>query len=323
MLYTALPNTTLTPSALCMGSTMIGSVVDKQLSFRMLDAFFDAGGTFVDTAKVYADWLPGPRSVSEKTIGEWLRHSGKRQGVVLATKGAHPELNTMHIGRIAPAEIAADIDASLQHLQTDVIDLYWLHRDDVKRPVAEILATMEGQVRAGKIRYYGCSNWRADRIDEAQTYARSQGWTGFVADQMMWSLAAVDYAALPDKTMLAMDSGLRQFHLASGMAAIPYSSQANGYFQHLAAGEEDKIKAHHRQMYGSRTNDVRLARIRKLSADTGLSITAIVLSYLLAQPFPTLPVFACRTMTQLEDTLAAADVMLTPEQVAYLEVATS
>ena len=319
MLYTAIPNTTLTPSALCMGSTMIGSVIDKQLSFRMLDAFVDAGGTFVDTAKVYADWLPGPRSVSEKTIGEWLHQSDKRQGVVLATKGAHPELSSMHIARMSPAEIAGDVDDSLQHLQTDVIDLYWLHRDDVQRPVAEILETMESQVRAGKIRYYGCSNWRADRIAEAQAYARSQGWTGFVADQVMWSLAAVDFAAIPDPTMLAMDRGLKQFHLASGMAAIPYSSQANGYFQHLAAGEPDKIKPQHRRMYGSQTNDLRLQRIRKLGAETGLSITAIVLGYLMAQPFPTLPVFACRTMAQLEDTLGAADVMLTAEQVAYLE----
>jgi aryl-alcohol dehydrogenase-like predicted oxidoreductase len=298
---------------------MIGSVVDQQLSFRMLDVFLDAGGTFVDTAKVYADWLPGPRSVSEKTIGEWLRQSGKREQVVLATKGAHPELKTMHIARMAPAEIAADVDASLQHLQTDVVDLYWLHRDDVQRPVAEILETMEAQVRAGKIRYYGCSNWRADRIAEAQAYARSRGWTGFVADQMMWSLAAVEYAAIPDQTMVAMESGLKQYHLASGMPAIPYSSQANGYFQRLAAGERDKIKTQHRQMYEGRTNDMRLDRIRTLGGETGLSITAIVLGYLMAQPFPTLPVFACRTMAQLEDTLGASDVMLTPEQVAYLE----
>ena len=319
MLYTTIPNTTLTPSALCMGSTMIGSVVDKQLSFRMLDAFLDAGGTFIDTAKVYADWLAGPRSVSEKTIGAWLRQSGKRQQIVLATKGAHPELSSMHVARMSPAEIAADVDGSLQHLQTDVIDLYWLHRDDVQRPVAEILATMESQVRAGKIRYYGCSNWGADRIAEAQAHARSQGWTGFVADQMMWSLAAVHYAAIPDQTMVAMDTGLKQYHLVSGMAVIPYSSQANGYFQHLAAGETDKIKLQHRNMYGSRTNDVRLERIRKLGAETGLSITAIVLGYLMAQPFPTLPVFACRTMAQLEDTLQASDVSLTPEQVAYLE----
>jgi aryl-alcohol dehydrogenase-like predicted oxidoreductase len=318
MRYTAIPNTTLTPSALCMGTTMIGSVNDKQMSFRLLDAFLDAGGTFVDTAKVYADWLPGERSVSEKTIGEWLRHSGKRSQVVLATKGAHPELATMHVGRLARAEIVADLEASLRHLQTDVIDLYWLHRDDVKRPVAEILETLENQVQAGKIRYYGCSNWRMDRIDEAQTFAHSQGWTGFVADQMMWSLAAVDAEALPDKTGVAMDSGLMHYHLASGMAAVPYSAQANGYFQRVA-GEQHKIKAEHRRIYGSRTNEQRLERIRRLSSETGLSITAVVLGYLMAQPFPTLPIFGCRTLEQLEDTLQAANVTLTEGEAAYLE----
>jgi aryl-alcohol dehydrogenase-like predicted oxidoreductase len=319
MRYTAIPNTTLIPSALCMGTTMIGSVNDKQMSFRLLDAFLDAGGTFVDTAKVYADWLPGERSVSEKMIGEWLRHGGKRSQVVLATKGAHPELATMHIGRLARAEIVADLEASLHHLQTDVIDLYWLHRDDVKRPVAEILETLENQVRAGKIRYYGCSNWRMDRVNEAQTFAHSQGWTGFVADQMMWSLAAIDVEALPDKTGVAMDVGLMHYHLASGMAAVPYSAQANGYFQRVAAGEQQKIKAEHRRIYDNRTNEQRLERIRRLSSETGLSITAIVLGYLMSQPFPTLPIFACRTPEQLEDTLQAANVTLTEGEVTYLE----
>ncbi len=159
MLYAAIPNTTLAPSVLCFGTTMIGSTVDKAGSFQLLDAFVEAGGTFVDTAKVYADWLPGERSISEKTIGEWLRRSGKRSQVVLATKGAHPDLSAMQTGRLSRAEIIADLDASLRHLQTDVIDLYWLHRDDAEQPVADILATLESQVRAGKIRYYGCSNW--------------------------------------------------------------------------------------------------------------------------------------------------------------------
>jgi aryl-alcohol dehydrogenase-like predicted oxidoreductase len=103
------------------------------------------------------------------------------------------------------------------------------------------------------------------------------------------------------------------------MAAIPYSSQANGYFQRLAAGKQGEIKEVHRRMYGGRTNEGRLARVQGLSRETGLSITAIVLGYLLAQPFATLPVFACRTLGQLEDTLQAADVVLTGEQVAFLE----
>jgi aryl-alcohol dehydrogenase-like predicted oxidoreductase len=302
-----------------MGANMLGSVNDRPTSFALLDAFVDAGGTFLDTAKVYADWLPGERSVSEKTIGAWLRQRGKRDKVVLATKGAHPELATMHKGRLAPGDIIADLDASLRHLQTDTIDLYWLHRDDTNRPVAEILATMQSQVRTGKIRYYGCSNWRAGRIAEAQAHARDQGWTGFVANQMMWSLAAVNDAALPDKTMVAMDTDLKQYHLASGMAAVPYSAQANGYFQRLAAGAKDEIRESQQRVYGSHTNDARLERIKQLATETGLSITAIVLGYMISQPFPTLPIFGCRTLEQLRETLGAADVLLTQEQLAFLE----
>jgi aryl-alcohol dehydrogenase-like predicted oxidoreductase len=302
-----------------MGTNMLGSVNDKQTSFALLDAFVDAGGTFLDTAKVYADWLPGERSISEKTIGAWLRQSGQREQMIVATKGAHPDLATMHIGRLAPADIVADLDTSLKHLQIDVIDLYWLHRDDTRRPVAEILETLEAQVRAGKIRYYGCSNWHADRIAEAQTYARSRGWTGFVANQMLWSLAAVDYAALPDKTMVAMDATLKQYHLASGLAAIPYSAQANGYFQSLAARDAHMVKEGQRRIYGSRINTTRLARVKQLGAELGLSITQIVLGYLMAQPFATLPIFGCRTGEQLQETLTAADVMLTPMQVTFLE----
>jgi aryl-alcohol dehydrogenase-like predicted oxidoreductase len=297
----------------------MGSVQDRAASFQLLDAFFAAGGTFLDTAKVYADWLPGERSVSEKTIGAWLRHSGKRDRVVLATKGAHPDLSTMHIGRLRPADITADVEASLRHLQTDVIDLYWLHRDDVSRPVAEILKTLEDLVRAGKIRYYGCSNWRAPRIAEAQAAAAREGWGGFVADQMMWSLAAVDAAALPDKTMVPMDPALKQLHLATGLAAVPYSSQANGYFQRLAAGDRAGLKEGPRRIYATQTNEQRLGRIRQLAAKRGLSITAIVLGYLMAQPFPTFPIFSCRTLSQLEDVLSAADVILTQEQLAFLE----
>ncbi len=319
MLYNPIPHTTLTPSLLCMGTTMIGSVNDKPASFALLDAFLEAGGTFIDTAQVYSDWLPGERSVSEKMIGKWLQHSDKRRQIVLATKGGHPKLDTMHVGRLARAEIVGDLEASLRNLQTDVIDLYWLHRDDAQRPVADILETLESLVRAGKIRYYGCSNWQVGRIAEAQAYARSQGWSGFVADQMMWSLAAVDAKRLPDPTAAAMDSDLRQFHLAGGMAAVPYSAQANGYFQRLAAGTVDSMNQDQQRLYGSPTNRERLERIRSLSTETGLSITAIVLGYLMAQPFPTFPIFACRTQEQLNDTLQAADVLLTQEQVAYLE----
>ena len=138
----------------------------------MLDQFLELGGTFIDTASVCANWLPGPESISEKTIGEWLSSSGKRSGGA-GDESAHPDLRTMHVASVA-RRIVSDLDSSLRNLRTDVIDLYWLHRDDVRRPVGEILETLNEQVQAGKIRYFGCSNWTAQRIREAQDHAAAR-----------------------------------------------------------------------------------------------------------------------------------------------------
>ncbi len=314
-----LPQTDLAPSVLCLGGVPLGSVLDEQQSFAVLDAFVAQGGTFLDTAKVYADWLPGERSISEKTIGRWLQARGQRERLVIATKGAHPELATMHKPRMDRASIVADLEQSLRNLQTDVIDLYWLHRDDPQTPVAAILATLEEQVRAGKIRAYGCSNWRAGRIAEAQAYARTQGRPGFVADQMLWSLAAVPQAALPDPTMAAMGSALFDLHAASGLPAIPYASQANGYFQRAAADTLAGMNEGSRRLYDTPENRRRSQAVQALAAETGRSISAIVLGYLLGQPFPVLPIVGCRTVAQVEDSCRAAAQSLSAAEIAFVD----
>jgi aryl-alcohol dehydrogenase-like predicted oxidoreductase len=277
------------------------------------------GGTFFDTAKVYADWLPGERSVSEKTLGRWLRQRGHRDRLVIATKGAHPELATMHQPRMDHASIVADLEQSLRNLQTDVIDLYWLHRDDPQTPVAAILVTLQAQVRAGKIRAYGCSNWRAGRIAEAQVYARTQGWPGFVADQMSWSLAAVPQSALPDPTMVVMDGALFDLHAGSGMPAAPYASQANGFFQRAAAGTLDAMQESGRRLYDTPENRRRSQAVQALAAESGRSISAIVLGYLLGQPFPVLPIVGCRSVAQVEDSCRAVEQPLSAAEIAFVE----
>ena len=131
---------------------------------------------------------------------------------------------------------------------------------------------------------------------------------------MLWNLAVVDFDALPDKTMAIMDAELRQFHVETGMAAVPYSSQAGGLFQKMARGLQTG-----RGIYQSPENIECFARVQRFSAETGLSITQIVLGYLTSQPFTTVPVVGCKTMAHLEDSLTALDVRLTPEQVRFLE----
>jgi len=231
MRLVAIPNTDLAVSAICLGTANLGSGVDAEASFALLDAYLERGGNFLDTAQVYANWLPIEESVSEKTIGRWLKSRGHRERVVLATKGGHPNLKTMHVPRLSPKEVASDLEGSLRRLGVERIDLYWLHRDDPARPAGEVIEMLHGFTAAGKIRYYGCSNWRAARIVEAQAYAKAHGLAGFVGDQMMWSLAAPEPAALSDKTMVPMDQALWRYHRETGLAAIPYSSQAGGWLQ--------------------------------------------------------------------------------------------
>lgn len=314
-----IPGTNLQPYPICLGGGPLGSAADEAAAFRLLDAYVDRGGNFIDSAKIYADWIPGiERSISEKTIGRWLQARRSRSRMIIATKGAHPELSSMHVGRLSPAEIRSDLDASLSHLQVDTIDLYWLHRDDTARPVEEILETLNQAAAAGKIRYFGCSNWQAARIQAAQAYAAAHNLAGFCADQMLWSLAAVDPAKVGDPTLAIMNPDLWEMHRAGGMAAIPYSSQANGLFQKMERGGLSS-GAQQAGMYGLPENDLRFARARQLAAELSLTTSQVVLAYLLSQPFLTIPIVGCRTMEQLEDSLQAAEVRLTESQVSFLQ----
>ncbi len=313
----ALPFTHLNVSPICLGTVVLGSEMSQADSFALLDSYRAAGGNFIDTAKVYADWLPGERSTSEKTVGAWLRARGCRDQMVVATKGGHPDLDSMAVGRLSPAELTGDLEASLRHLDVETIDIYWLHRDDPARPVAEILETLAAQVKAGKIRYYACSNWTTQRILAAQAYALQAGLPGFAANQMLWSLAAVVPENLADKTLAPMDDAMYAFHRESGLAAVPFTSQAGGLFVKLASGRITDLKAH--GTYSTRRNMNRLARIVQLSRETGLSITQIVLGYLLSQPFVTTPIIGPKSLAQLTDSLTAAEVKFTPEQVQFLE----
>jgi aryl-alcohol dehydrogenase-like predicted oxidoreductase len=315
--YTQLPDTDLKLFRICLGTVDIGTL-DDDASFALLDAYIAAGGNFIDTAKVYSDWLPNEGSSSEKAIGRWMQARRNRASIILATKGAHPELDSMHIARMSPAEIQFDVEASLRHLQTDVIDLYWLHRDDTQRPVEEIIDALNQHIQAGKLRFLGCSNWHARRIQAANQYAAQSGQQGFVANQPLWNLAQIDTTAITDQTMVVMDPSLYDYHLQSGLAAIPFTSQANGLFNKLATGQYKSLGKMQQNMYAGRGNQSRFERIMTLSEQTSLSITQIVLGYLLSQPFTTIPIIGSHTLDQLHDSLTAADILLEEHELQYL-----
>lgn len=321
MKYLSIQNTTLKVSALCLGTGGYGTAQDVDKSFSLMDRFCERGGNFLDTANIYGKWVPDGKNHSEITIGKWLKARGGRDKLVIGTKGAHPQLATMDVQRLSRDEILTDLEESLCSLQTDYIDLYWLHRDDPQRPVGDILETLNSQVKAGKIRYFGCSNWTAARIKEAEAWAAQEGVPGFVANQMMWSFAVPNTRELEPNHLTAMDRETFTLHQKSGMAAIPYSSQANGLFSKaLREGfwelpESEMLK---RNYYNNETLN-RLERVRKLSKERGGSGNRVALAYLLNQPFTTIPIIGPGSLEHLEESLQALELRLDAETLAYLE----
>jgi aryl-alcohol dehydrogenase-like predicted oxidoreductase len=319
MQQVSISKTSLTPSQICLGAGNFGATIPQTDAFTLLDAFVDLGGNFLDTAHVYANWIPTlPRSISEKTIGAWMKARGNRSRILIGTKGAHPDLATMHISRLAPADIVQDLNESLDHLQTDTIDLYWLHRDDPTRPVGEIVETLAAQVQAGKIRAFGCSNWSTARMQAALDYAQAHGIQGFVANQPMWSLAQPNPAAFGMPGLAAMDAAMLAFHQQSGWAVIPYTSQARGFFSKVAEKGAARLSERDRQAYWNAENERRSAIVQRLSNEIHATPAQIALAYLLCQPVTTIPVVGCRTLEQLQDSVRAADVKLSSDAIAAL-----
>lgn len=175
MRYRTIPNTDLTVSAVCLGSSHMGTAVSRDQAFRLRDHFVDHGGTFIDTARAYAIWEPGGEGASETTIGEWLASRPHRDRVIVATKGGHPAWTDLHSPRLSRQDVTDDCEQSLSALGLDTIPLYWLHRDDPTRPVEDIIATLEWLRERGKIRYYGFSNWSTARMKVALRYTTVPG----------------------------------------------------------------------------------------------------------------------------------------------------
>jgi aryl-alcohol dehydrogenase-like predicted oxidoreductase len=320
MKYVNIPNTELRVSQICLGSAEFGANLAQPNAFGLMDAFIAEGGNFLDTAHVYSDWIPNTKSTSEKWIGQWLKKSGMREDVFIATKGAHPKLTSMNVSRLSKEDIQLDVMESLEYLQIDTIDLYWLHRDDTKIPVGEIIEALSEQVWLGNIRYFGCSNWTFRRIQEAMAYAAEHNVQGFVANQPLWSLAEADMKQIPDQTLVGMGKEGLAFHKRTHMAAIPYTSQAKGFFSKVERSGADGLSEGDRKVYFNDLNKKRLLRVQELAKKYAVTVNDIALSYLFSQPFTAIPVVGCKTVEQLKSSLKALDVTLTSEELAYLEV---
>lgn len=316
-----LKNTSLVVSETCFGTNAFGTAIDQPGANALLDRFADLGGNFLDTARSYGDWIPdAPQGASERAIGAWLK-GRNRHDFVLATKGGFFDLRKGDWrNRVTPEDIAVDLDESLQHLGTDVIDLYWLHTDNPQAPVGPIVEALIAQQKAGKIRYFGASNWSGERVLEAQAYAASIGHPGFAAIQPFWGLAVPNpEGAAAQGYGIYYDDALHRAH-ASGLTAIPYAGQSRGVFSKLATDSEAALRDDMKAMYLNDINRERLTAVKRLAARHDVSINSIVLAYLINQPLQTIPIIGASRPEQLEDSARATTVKLSPEELAELAI---
>lgn len=311
-----LANTDLDVSALCLGTNQLGTSLDDDAASALLAAFKSAGGNFLDTAHSYGDWVPSaPRSASEHCLGRWLR-TQRREDWIIATKGCEFDYRAGFDLRVTPKHLNDDLRGSLDALGIATIDLYWLHRDDPSKPVEAILDALIQHQQAGRIRYFGCSNWSVARIQQAQAYAKRIGHVGFVACQPMWGLAEPDRTALQQFSPGGYyEDGYRALH-REGLSMIPYSGQSRGFFSKLAADAAmgDDIKA----LFLNERNRRKLPILKAVAERHGASLNAVVLGYLLCQPYPTIPIIGCRGPEQLQESLEALSVNLTEQDLTAL-----
>ncbi|SFB26274.1 Predicted oxidoreductase [Cohnella sp. OV330] len=306
-------------SVIVLGGVHLGTRLDESDSMRLLDLYADAGGNMVDTAEVYGNWVPGKTNASEIVIGKWMKSRGNRDRMIVTTKGGHPDLGSMNVSRLHSADIRADAEGSLRRLQADVIDLYWLHRDDRTIPVSELLGSLARLVEDGMIRSFGCSNWEADRIAEANRLAAKQGLPLFAANQAWWSLATLDPAHIGDPTVVVLDESMYRLHAGTGLPLFAYSSQAKGLFAKMEAAAAAGTVFEAPPLYDLPANVSRFEQARRIAAERGATISQIALSYIVSRPFPAFAVVGASHASQLADSLGAGALILGDEELDLLD----
>ncbi|MFB4375689.1 Gfo/Idh/MocA family oxidoreductase [Agrobacterium tumefaciens] len=271
-----------------------------------LDAFYEAGGNLFDTAYVYG------AGRTETIFGDW--HTSRnvpREEIVLIGKGAHSPL-------CYPDMIGKQLDQSLARLKTDYVDAYFMHRDNLEVPVGEFVDAMDAEVRHGRIRgIFGGSNWTRERMDEAAAYAAKNGKQAPAALSNNFSLAEM-LDPIWAGCVAASDDEWKQWLKSRQIPNFAWSSQGRGFFTDRAGRDKHDDEEIVRVWYSDR-NFVRRDRAIELAQKLGRHPIHIALAYVIAQPFPVIPLIGPRTIAELEDSLSALDIRLTAEQVTWLE----
>jgi len=302
-------------SRICLGGNVFGWTVDERASFRLLDAWVDAGMNFVDTADVYSRWVPGHAGgESETIIGKWLKASGKRNRIVLATKVGKP-MGDGDQG-LSKAYIRRAVEASLRRLQTDVIDLYQSHDDDAATPFEETLGAYAELIREGKVRAIGASNHAADRLALALDTSERLGLPRYESLQPLYNL--VERAAYED--------ALEPLCVERGVGVINYYALASGFLtgKYRSAADFGKsVRGKGAAKYLNERGLAVLSALDAVAATLGATPAQVALAWQIARPGITAPIASATNERQLAELVAAAQLRLDAPQIATIDRASS
>jgi aryl-alcohol dehydrogenase-like predicted oxidoreductase len=306
-----LGDTDLDVFPLCLGGNVFGWTLDQERSFAILDAYFQAGGNFIDTADSYGRHGSAGAGESERIIGRWIASRGNREELVIATKvGMSADLSGL-----SRATIRRGIDDSLSRLAIDRVDLYYAHRDDPHTPLPETLGAFDELVREGKIRHAAASNYSAARLEEALLLGREDGMASYVALQPHYNL--VERREYEDELAAVCER--------HGLACIPYFGLARGFLtgKYRREGKEvDSPRAAGvREAYLNDRGFAVLDALDDVAAAHRSSPAAVALAWLLAQPTVLAPIASATSTGQLAELLQCAELALSPAELERLGAA--
>ncbi|GAB4207248.1 MAG: aldo/keto reductase [Roseiflexaceae bacterium] len=311
-----LGRTGLKVSPLCLGTMQFGWTADEPASWQVLDAFVDAGGNFIDTADIYSRWVPGNYGgVSEEIIGRWMRERANRRDLIVATKARGRMWQGPNGEGLSRSHLMRACDDSLRRLQTDYIDLYQTHYFDADTPIEETLETLTDLVRAGKVRYIGCSNYPAWRLALALGASERLHLARYDSLQPHYSLAH----------RAEFERELSDLCADQGLGAIPYSPLAGGFLTgKYRRGHDlptsDRASSIQQKYFNERGWAV-IDALLEVAGEQEAEPASVALAWLLAQPSITAPIIGANTPEQLQDSLAAVELRLSAEQIARLDAA--
>jgi aryl-alcohol dehydrogenase-like predicted oxidoreductase len=308
-------NSSLKVLPLALGGNVFGWTVDEKTSHEILDAFVGAGFNFIDTADMYSKWKSGNRGgESETIIGTWLKRSGKRADVVIATKlGIEMAPGEKGLSR---AYIERAVERSLSRLQTDYIDLYQSHIDDKETPLEETLEAYSRLIAQGKVRVIGASNYDAGRLTESLEVAKRLGVSRYECLQPHYNLMERS----------GYEAGLEGVCLKNKIGVIPYFSLASGFLTGKYRSEADlgkSVRGGGMKKYLNERGWRVLAALDEVARRLGATPTKVALAWLMARPSVTAPIASATSVGQVRELMEAAGLKLDAEAVKALDEASA